>query len=75
MSDQGGRVPAGPGSYLDPEERTRLRWWDGQAWTEQRQVKPSESAPGAQILSLSIVLVALLCVLAGLSIAVIKALG
>lgn len=34
-----GRPPVtpGPGWYPDPTGQSRLRWWDGSAWTEQRR--------------------------------------
>jgi hypothetical protein len=46
------QTPAG--WYADPEDATRLRWWDGLAWTEHRSPKPATttdqlSAAGAQL--------------------------
>ncbi|NND75909.1 MAG: DUF2510 domain-containing protein [Ilumatobacter sp.] len=32
-----------PGWYPDPGHRTRLRWWDGEDWTDIRRAQPSES--------------------------------
>ncbi len=34
-----------PGWYEDPQDPGRLRWWDGNGWTESTHVLP-ESAPG-----------------------------
>ena len=31
------------GWYPDPENRTRLRWWDGLDWTEMRRAVPSDA--------------------------------
>ena len=39
-----GENPA-PGWYDDPETPQTLRYWDGQAWTSDRQPKPAASAP------------------------------
>ena len=36
-----------PGWYADPEDATQLRWWDGTAWTDQRQASITEQAPAA----------------------------
>lgn len=46
------QTPAG--WYADPEDATRLRWWDGTAWTEHRSPRPATttdqlSAAGAQL--------------------------
>ena len=35
------------GWYSDPHDPTQLRWWDGAAWTEQRQASISEQQPAA----------------------------
>jgi len=32
-----------PGWYPDPEQRTRLRWWDGLDWTDIRRAVPSDA--------------------------------
>jgi hypothetical protein len=31
------------GWYPDPQNRTRLRWWDGTDWTDVRRAPPSEA--------------------------------
>jgi hypothetical protein len=38
---------AKPGWYPSPERSDRLRYWDGQAWTEHEQPQPPLSEPGA----------------------------
>jgi uncharacterized protein YbjQ (UPF0145 family) len=43
-SDSGAQPPAG--WYSDPHDPTRLRWWDGAAWTDQTQASITEQAPG-----------------------------
>lgn len=39
-------MAAGPreGWYGDPEDRSRLRWWDGSRWTEHTHEPPAEAA-------------------------------
>jgi Protein of unknown function (DUF2510) len=38
------KVDAPPaGWYPDPEQRTRLRWWDGLDWTDIRRAVPSDA--------------------------------
>jgi hypothetical protein len=43
-------VEAGPpqGWYADPEDASRLRWWDGTAWTAHTNERPTESEPEAK---------------------------
>ena len=33
-----------PGWYTDPRDQSRLRWWNGRAWTEQTAVAPGGGA-------------------------------
>jgi Protein of unknown function (DUF2510) len=38
------KVDAPPaGWYPDPEQRTKLRWWDGLDWTDVRRAPPSDA--------------------------------
>ena len=32
-----------PGWFPDPQSRTRLRWWDGDDWSDIRRAPPSDS--------------------------------
>ncbi len=32
-----------PGWFPDPQNRTRLRWWDGSDWTDVRRAPPSDA--------------------------------
>ena len=45
MTDNTGGNPAA-GWYANPDNSTQLRWWDGQAWTDQIQASISEQNPG-----------------------------
>jgi hypothetical protein len=33
--------------YPDPADETRLRWWDGERWSEHTQARPAPAAAGA----------------------------
>jgi Protein of unknown function (DUF2510) len=34
-----------PAWYPDPQDPARIRWWDGQAWTEHAQTRPAAAVP------------------------------
>jgi hypothetical protein len=40
-----------PGWYFDPDGGDNERFWNGEAWTEHRRLKPSTSSPPSQLIS------------------------
>ncbi|TFB46982.1 DUF2510 domain-containing protein [Cryobacterium tagatosivorans] len=35
----------GPGWYTDPQDEQQVRWWDGDAWSDQRQGRVQQPVP------------------------------
>ncbi|MFF2274225.1 DUF2510 domain-containing protein [Agromyces sp. NPDC058136] len=49
-------TPTPAGWYLDPDDTARLRWWDGTAWTDQRQApQPTKRGGTGHIIWASVI--------------------